>query len=310
MIRYVHKNNGKVLAEEAPEHSAKQWVQVVNPSELEIEKIAAEHNVDAGLLRDSTDIDEMPRFDSDDNNSYLFARFAHRASSGHIQTLPILFVVTESSLITVSPKHFDDLEDLLEKQTHLTTNSPKHLLLPMLNKCLQSYAIHLATIGRQIRTARNSLRDEKFSNRHFVKFVEIEDILNDFLSELVPINNIMLHLLAGRKLIKFADADYSTLQDLQLENAQLIDETKGYLKTIVNIREAYSNIMTNNLNRQIKILTTLTIVLTVPTIVGSFFGMNVPLPLQHNQVAFFIIFGVTFAVAFAILAFLKKKDWL
>ena len=68
--------------------------------------------------------------------------------------------------------------------------------------------------------------------------------------------------------------------------------------------------MTNNLNRQIKILTTLTIVLTVPTIVGSFFGMNVGIPLDNNPLAFPLIVGTTFGVAFLVLYFLKRKDWL
>ena len=310
MIRYINKNNGQTKARIAEKPEPKQWVMVINPSANEIEHLTEQYNIDAGILKDTADPDEMPRFEIDDGISYIFTRFAYRASNGQIHTLPILFILTNDSLITVSHRHFDDLEDIFEKLPHLTTNSPKHLMLPMLNKCLLSYSAQIATIGRQIRTARNSLRDEKFSNRHFVKFVEIEDLLNDFLSELVPINNILLHLLAGRKVISFADHERDILEDLQLENAQLIDETKGYLKTIVNIREAYSNIMTNNLNRQIKILTTLTIVLTVPTIVGSLFGMNVPVPFANSNIGFYLIFFGTMFSAIAILAFLKKKDWL
>lgn len=311
MVRYRHRHNAHAAVEESEKIAEKQWIHVVSPTDIEIEQLAADLQLDASLLRDATDPDEMPRFDSDDHNSYIFARFAYRMSNNHINTAPILFIVTEHNLVTVTNREFDELDEMLDKQAHLTTNSPKHLVLPALNKCLQSYSSYLASIGRQIRTARNSLRDEKFSNRHFVKFVEIEDILNDFLSELVPINNIMLHLLAGRKIIKFTDTDRDVLQDLQLENAQLIDESKGYLKTIVNIREAYSNIMTNNLNRQIKILTTLTIVLTVPTIVGSFFGMNVAgIPFANNSSAFILVFGITMAIAIGILAFLKSKDWL
>jgi magnesium transporter len=154
------------------------------------------------------------------------------------------------------------------------------------------------------------LRDERFSNKHFVRFVEIEDILNDFLSELVPTNNILLNMLAGRKLLSFTEDDRDILEDLQLETAQLVDESKGYLKTIVNIREAYSNIMTNNLNRQIRILTTLTIVLTVPTIVGSFFGMNINVPFDEKQYAFPLVVGGTMVFALIVLFILRKKDWL
>lgn len=310
MIRYISKHGGQISSEDNMEFGPKQWVQIINPSEVEIEQVAAEANLDAGIIRDAKDLDEMPRFEVNENNAYLFSRYAYRAHNGHLKTAPVLFVVTKDSFVSVSPLHFDSLLEIIDTLPHLSTSSPKHLLLPALNHCLQSYETHLSAIGRQIRTARNSLRDEKFSNRHFVRFVEIEDILNDFLSELVPINNMLLHLVAGRKTIKFTEHDKDILEDLQLETSQLIDESKGYLKTIVNIREAYSNIMTNNLNRQIKILTTLTIVLTVPTIVGSFFGMNVIVPLANNSSAFFIIFVLTIATSLGILAFLKRKDWL
>jgi magnesium transporter len=117
-------------------------------------------------------------------------------------------------------------------------------------------------------------------------------------------------MLAGRKVLSFTEDDRDILEDLQLETAQLIDESKGYLKTIVNIREAYSNIMTNNLNRQIRILTTLTIVLTVPTIIGAFFGMNVNIPLDDNPLAFPILVGATLFFALLVLYILRRKDWL
>lgn len=310
MVRYTqrkHKDDDYTIASK-PEPG--QWVQLISPTKTEIETVSNELALEPSLLHDATDIDEMPRFEIEDDNAYLYTRFAWRNSHGNIQTEPILLVIGANTIVSLTNRPFEPLESLLERQKQLTTNRPKHVLLPALNVCIQSYANQLAYVGRQIRTARNSLRDEKFSNKHFVRFVEIEDILNDFLSELVPTNNILLNLLAGRKVISFTENDRDILEDLQLETAQLIDESKGYLKTIVNIREAYSNIMTNNLNRQIRILTTLTIVLTVPTIVGSFFGMNIDVPLDDKAFAFPLVVGITFGVALLVLYILRRRDWL
>ncbi len=310
MVRYtqrIHKDDDYIIASK---YDTGQWVQLISPTKAEIEAVSAELSLEPSLLHDATDIDEMPRFEIEDDNAYLYTRFAWRNSHGNIQTEPVLFVIGSTTFASLTNRPFDSLETLLERQKQLTTNRPKHVLLPSLNVCIQSYANQLAYVGRQIRTARNSLRDEKFSNKHFVRFVEIEDILNDFLSELVPTNNILLNLLAGRKVISFTENDQDILEDLQLETAQLIDESKGYLKTIVNIREAYSNIMTNNLNRQIRILTTLTIVLTVPTIVGSFFGMNIDVPLDDKAFAFPLVVGITFGVALLVLYILRRRDWL
>ena len=310
MISYLSRKTKHDELHVANCYEPGQWIQLTAPTALEIEQISEEVTAEPSLLHDATDLDEMPRFEREDDKAYMYVRYAWRTQSGQIHTSPLLLVIGKDVFLSVSPQPFPGLEELLEKQSHLITTRPKVLILPVVNECLQSYASQLANIGRQIRMARNSLRDEKFSNKHFVRFVEIEDILNDFISELVPMNTILLNLLAGRRILSYSEDDRDILEDLQLEAAQLIDESKGYLKTIVNIREAYSNIMTNNLNRQIKILTTLTIVLTVPTIVGSFFGMNVNIPLADNPIAFpLVVFG-TMTFAFLVLLILKRKDWL
>lgn len=296
-----------VIADDA--FRPEQWTILSNPTDDEIRLIASELELEESLLRDATDVDEMPRFEIEDDKAYLYARFVYR-SGARIDTAPVLFVIGEASFTSLSVHEFGDLEKVLVNQPHTTTTSPQKLLLPALNQCLQSYSAQLAPIGRQVRTARNSLRDEQFTNKHFVRFVEIEDVLNDFLSELVPLNNIFLHLMAGRKTLRYSEDDQDVLEDLQLETAQIVDEIKGYLKTIVNIREAYSNIMTNNLNRQIKILTVLTIVLTIPTIVGSFFGMNVEIPLHGVPWAFPLITLGTISLAALAIYILKRKNWL
>ncbi|MCU0667377.1 MAG: magnesium transporter CorA family protein [Patescibacteria group bacterium] len=310
MIKYKSRTAKSTDYIEEKEFAPKQWVQLTSPTKEEIDYISTRAGLEPTLLIDATDIDEMPRFEIEDDKAYLYTRFALKSSRGSIETEPVLFIIGDESFVSLTNKPFEQLENLLETHSHLVTNRQKHLLLSALNVCLQSYANQLAYMGRQIRSARNSLRDEKFSNKHFVRFVEIEDILNDFLSELVPTNNILLNMIAGRKVLKFTEEDLDILEDLQLETAQLIEESKGYLKTIVNIREAYSNIMTNNLNRQIKILTVLTIVLTVPTIVGSFFGMNVDVPLDSNPLAFPLVVGGTLTLAIIVLIYLKHKDWL
>jgi magnesium transporter len=130
------------------------------------------------------------------------------------------------------------------------------------------------------------------------------------LGDLVPTNVVLQTLSNPRKNLRFYDDDKEQIEDIILTAGQLIDSIKGSLKTIVNIREAYSNIATNNLNRQIKLLTTLTVVLTIPTIVGSFFGMNVPVPFHSNPLAFIGIIAATSGIAALIIYLFKKSGWL
>jgi magnesium transporter len=100
------------------------------------------------------------------------------------------------------------------------------------------------------------------------------------------------------------------MEDLVQDTRQLIESSRSSLRTIVNIREAYSNIMTNNLNRRVELLTSITVVLTVPTIVFSLWGANVPVPGENNKYAFAILAISTLVAMAAILYGLYKKRWL
>jgi magnesium transporter len=148
------------------------------------------------------------------------------------------------------------------------------------------------------------------NNHDFIAFVVIEDALNYFLSELLPTNILLNGLLAGRYKLTFFEEDKDLIEDLIQTTNQLNETSRSSLKTIVNIREAYSNIMTNNLNRQIKLLTSLTVVLTLPTIVFSLYGMNIPIPDQTNPHAFSYVAGGTLVACVIALYVLYRKRWL
>src|SRR4030042_71073 len=151
---------------------------------------------------------------------------------------------------------------------------------------------------------------EKIGNKDIVQFVNFEGVINDFLAALVPTNTILNNLLnstASRRLLELYEEDKDLIEDLFLSNNQLIELCKANLKTIVNIREADSTIMTNNLNRVIKFFTALTIILTVPMIASSFYGMNINLPFAEHPMAFWGILITTLVVSFILLAIFFRK---
>ena len=106
------------------------------------------------------------------------------------------------------------------------------------------------------------------------------------------------------------EEDMELVEDLSLSNRQLIEIAKSNLKNIVNVREAYSTIMTNNLNKTMKTLTSITVILTIPTIVASFFGMNVDLPFDNHPLAYVFILLLTFIVGGIVVYFLIKRKLL
>ncbi|HUC20835.1 MAG TPA: CorA family divalent cation transporter, partial [Candidatus Polarisedimenticolaceae bacterium] len=145
---------------------------------------------------------------------------------------------------------------------------------------------------------------------NFVQFVVIEDVLNDYLSELLPTNTMLTNLLAGKHNLSFYEEDRDLIEDLVLGTRQSIEASKSNLRTIVNIREAYSNIMTNNLNRQIKLLTSLTIILMIPNVIVGFFGMNVPIPLSAFPWAFPLILLTTLGLCSYLVWLFNRRGWL
>lgn len=175
---------------------------------------------------------------------------------------------------------------------------------------VQTFEANGKFLDRQIRAVRNRLSVASVSNREFVQFVVIEDALNSFLADLIPAHLVLQTLLSGRYNLTFYEEDKDLIEDLVQDARQMIESSRSSLRTIVNIREAYSNIMTNNLNRRVELLTSITVVLTLPTIVFSLWGVNVPVPGAHNPEAFGVLVLGTVIAMGVILYVLLKKRWL
>ncbi|MFO0882292.1 MAG: magnesium transporter CorA family protein [Candidatus Saccharimonadales bacterium] len=309
MIQYYFRAPGDSKAKTLSAFKTGAWVYAEDPTNAEIAQLLG-LGLDEGLIEDALDADEVPRFEIEDGITYLFTRFAYKNSGGKVVTAPVTIALSSTFILTISAVANPKLKQFAEKGDDNITTRRSELLLEILELLLESYSVQLNGINKQIRAARNSLNVRRVSNKDFVQFVEIEDVLNEFLGDLVPANSVLQSLTGRRKNLSFDEEDRDLIEDLQLSATQLIDTIRGSLKTAVNIREAYTNIATNNLNRQVKILTTLTVVLTMPTIIGSFWGMNVNVPFHNNAHAFIFILLGSAGVAGLILAIFRKNGWL
>jgi magnesium transporter len=310
MIQYYYRTSKDEKAQLIDKFRTDSWVYCEDPSEQDMQFLENKLGLDEGLVADALDADEVPRFEIEDGITYTFTRFAYKNSSGKIVTAPIMIAIGSKFFLTLTSVSCPKLKSFTTgNQDNFTTQRSK-LLLEVLELLLETYATQLNGINRQIRAARTSLNVKRISNRDFVQFVEIEDVLNEFLGDLIPANSVLQSLTGRRKNLTFKEEDHDIIEDLQLSATQLIDTLRGSLKTAVNIREAYTNISTNNLNRQVKILTTLTVVLTIPTIIGSFWGMNVGVPLHNDPHAFLFILLGSAGIAGLILVIFRRNGWL
>lgn len=290
---------------DAPKRGA--WLSVVDPSAEELKKLEKQYTLDADLLDDGIDLYEAPRIEQDEGNLYLYVRYC-RPAGEYTSTHPLLIVVMPDMLMTVSRIESEPLNNLINSGKIVTTQKLK-TVLQILEELNKGYRKHLNSVTKKILSTRNRLQRTIVSNNDILNFIDVEEDLNEFLAALQPYG-IVLHALLNGKYMKLHEEDEDLIEDLQLSASELVELTKSRLKTIQNIREAYNTIATNNLNKVFKRLTSIAIFMSIPTIIGGFYGMNVVLPLEGNPNAFWIVCSITLGVLLLFVVFFKRKRWL
>lgn len=287
------------------------WVDAIAPTDEEITQLVTELHLEEGLIRDSLDPYEVPRLEVKNGIVYFFVRFP-RVNEKSVETIPALIAVGEDFVVTVSSIELPFTDKFTKRPKgetlpiDISTTQKTRLVSLFLYEINNEYNNFLIRIRRQVQSSQVSL--ENIGNDNIMHLVLLESTLNDFLSALQPMNNALQTLQSGKILPLFArDKDF--IEDLFLSNGQIIESCKANLKNIINIREAYTTIMTNNLNRILRFFAALTIILTIPTIVGSLYGMNVPLPFMDSRFTFFGILGLACLFSFIFYRYFKKRNW-
>ncbi len=306
MIKFYQKTIKDPKLKELRKFNIGSWIYIENPSEKELIRLSAQLGLDEYLLKDAIDPNEVPRVEIDNGITYVFTRVPYQEED-RISTVPLLVGISPDFVFTVCRVRLDFWYKFFDSYIEFYTTQKSKFFTQIFSEINEIYNDALTNIGRQMRGI--SVRVDQIKNEDILRFVIFEEILNDFMAALIPTNALLNNILSG-KFFKLYEEDQDLIENLFLVNKQLIEMCKANLKTIVNVREAYSTIMSNNLNRIIKFFTSLTIVLTVPTIIASFYGMNVSLPFSQSPFAFAGITIFTIIICFAILVIFIKKDWL
>lgn len=306
MIKYYYKSISGSELQEIDQPQKGTWVYVEAPTDDEIDQLATRFKLEVGNLEDARDDDEMPRLERQDGQTYIYVRFAYRDSRGELSTMPLLIVFGGDYIITVSQIRLPALDYLMRGRIPFTTTQRAKLVLLILSHISDQYDGFINKISRQIKSIRSRLRNQGITNKDLLNFVTIEDDLNEFQASLQPTNAALRRLLVGRQLPLF-DEDQDIVEDLLLNNEQSIEAIRSNLLSVGNIRDAYSAISSNNLNRTITLLTLATILVALPNVFFGMYGMNVQLPFQDAPWAFAGVVSVNVLFITAIIIFVRKK---
>jgi len=306
MLKYYYKSGNTEKLEELDAFKKGTWVYVENPTKEEIATLIETHHLDEGLVSDALDEDEMPRFERDGELVYIYVRAAIALSNGAFDTLPLLIVYGPEGVITISLRKLPHFAPFFGNKLEFNTTHRTHLMLEILNQFAEQYDKYITVTSKQIKIVRNRLRGHEIRNKDFIDFVTIEDEINEFLAALLPASATLRRMKLGRS-IDLKEEDMDLIEDLELSITQSIETCRSNTKSIINIRQAYSSISSNNLNRSIKILTIVTVMITLPNIFFSMYGMNIKLPYADAEWAFGALFAVVGIVLVLSYIVLKRK---
>ncbi len=280
------------------------WICLIEPTKSEIETVVSNLNLDRKNIIDALDEYEPTRIEKDENAIYVLIRIPVEDMKA-VYTIPIGIILTSDYIITVTRKMNYAIDTILSRNKDIYTTQRINFMIHLFLLTSEAYELYLKRISKEIKRKKARIRD--LSNNDIINIIKQEEILNDFISSFLPTVNVFEKVLSG-KFIPLYRQDKDIIEDVLINSKQTLELCRSNIKTATNIREAYSTVLSNNLNKIIKLLTVFTIVLAIPTTIASLFGMNVVLPMQDNKSMFwYILLSVTLLTIILIVIFYKKR---
>lgn len=282
------------------------WIHVEDATTNDINQISKLIDLEYTDIYDALDRYEIPRVERVDETVLIFTRHPMDPDSG-LYTTTFTIILTKDYFITICPQKSQIVENFISQKPKLSLSQKSKFLIYILLKITQEYTLQI----KKIRT--NVLKQEKkmsyVDSKDITSLTLNEEILNQYLSSLVPVRNVLESITSGRYTILY-EKDQDLLEDLLNASIQSEDLCSINLRSIRSLRDSYQIIFTNQLNKTIKLLTALTIILSIPTMVASLYGMNVSLPIENNPKAFGIILSFIAVLSIVSLIIFQRKKWL
>lgn len=289
------------------------WINLVSPSEKEIDLVCDKLNITSEFIKHPLDYEEKARIDVEDDMTLFIIDVPYTEivkGEKIYTTMPLgMIIVRDDFFITVSLNKASILNNFEKgKVKNFFTYKKTRFILQILYANSSAFLANLKQINKETEIAEYVLQ-KSMKNKELIKLLNLEKGLVYITTSLRSNELVMEKTLKGR-IIKLYEEDGDILDDAIIENKQAIEMSKIYSDILNGTMDAYASIISNNLNSVMKFLTSVTIVLSLPTMIASFWGMNVELPFSHNAYGFGIILIISFVIAFITSWWLKKRDML
>ena len=309
MVQYFKIEDQRTVAVEKPISGS--WVNVLPPlKQEEFSELSKNLQIPIDFLKDSLDIDERSRYEKDDNVKLIVIKTptennSFNESDAFYITIPICIILTTGQIVTVNSFENEAIKKFLNSFQNRHPDKKNMMVLKIFEKITTNFQEYLKEINQR----RNSLEQKLYDanrNEELLQLMRIQKSLVYFVTALRS-NELLMMKLARTDFLGLSDDEKDFLEDLIIETSQALETAQTYTNILSSTLDAFASIISNNQNEVLKRLTTLTLLLSIPVLIASIYGMNVPLPFQHSQYAFWIPVQICLMIlGFALYNYLKR----
>ncbi len=309
MIEIYTKSDG--ILKKVNEISAGCWINVANPTPDEIDELVNRFDIPRDFLTDALDPDERARTETEGGVALIMLRVPEPSGREDIPfiTLPVGIILIEGIILTICARENLVAEKFIRtmRVNDFSCDNRKRIILSIFQKTALLYLNYLKEISRKTSEIEEQLH-ESMRNEELIRLLSLEKSLIYFTTSLRS-NELMMERLQKTKILHFTPEDDDILQDAIIDNKQAIETANIYSNILSGMMDAFASIISNNLNIVMKFLTSITIILMLPTLVASVYGMNIKLPFQDSPHAFAITMGVSLVLTVIGVWIFIKRNW-
>lgn len=312
MIQYIHKEKGRLVSLEEAVPSC--WINISAPfSQEELQELSNRYHIPLDFLTDSLDIDERSRYEVEEDTRLIVVNTPilnenDAENEAIYMTVPIGIILTIDHVITITSHENPVLRRFLEnKVKNFDPANEKLFVLKIFEQSVYRYLTCLKKLNLKRNLIERALYDSS-RNKELRQLLNIEKSLVYFVNSLS--SNELLKMKMKRTdflHIRHDEALTDLFEDIIIDNSQALEMANVYNNILNGTMEAYASIISNNLNMIIQRLTLITIILMVPTLVASLYGMNVNLPFKDSPNAFYFIVIFSLVVSLLLAWFFRRK---
>jgi len=311
LIQYLKNINNQTIEIDKPEKNI--WVNLVPPfKEEEFLELSETLEIPIEFLRDSLDIDERPRYELEDNVRFIVIKTptennSFNDSDAFYITIPICIILTDNQIVTVNSFDNGAIKKFLNSFEKRHPDKRNMMVLKIFEKVVKTFMEFLKEINQRRNVYEQKLYDSNL-NQELLNLMRIQKSLVYFVTALRS-NELLMLKLERTNFLGLTEEEREFLNDVIVDTSQALEMANVYTNILSSTLDAFASIISNNLNNVMKRLTSITIILSLPALVTSIYGMNVDIPYSHTQHAFYIPVILSLLVSIVIAWYFMKKKW-